>query len=125
MGIEMRSRAIQLVVVIACVTVSVACHKAGARVPDELIGSWTTDEPVYQGRSVKLEKDYVLIGFGEDVTPTVQRITQVHTAKLEKGFACTIDSADKEGPHQLTVFFNPAEGGFIYFKHLRGRWRRQ
>jgi hypothetical protein len=42
-----------------------------------LLGSWTTDEPAYRNRALKLEREYVLIGVGEDVTPTVQKITRV------------------------------------------------
>lgn len=111
--------------VISILAVSVACHKDHGVVPDELIGSWTTEEAVYQGRAVKLEKDYLLIGFGEDVNPTVQRITKVETDKIPTGEACTIYSMDKEGTHKLTVFFDPSDGGFVFFKNVRGKWRKQ
>lgn len=107
-----------------CLLAFAACNKVQTRLPNELIGSWTTDEPAYRNRAVKLEKDYVLIGFGEDVTPTVQRITKVETLTIDTGIACTIYSADKEGPHQLTVYFNPKEPASIFLKNVPGKWHK-
>lgn len=109
---------------LAVFLISVACRNDQGRLPDELVGSWSTENPAYRNRQVKLEKDYVLIGFGEDVTPTVERITKVETLKITTGIACTIFSADKEGSHQLTIFFNPKEPGFLYLKNVPGKWHK-
>jgi hypothetical protein len=112
--------------IIMGLTASVACHKdVPASVPDELVGTWITDEPVYRDRSMKLEKEYIIIGFGEDGTPTAQRVTKVETIKNEAGMICTIYSGDQEGQHQLTVYFDRSDGGSIYFRNVRGKWRKR
>lgn len=110
--------------IIVVLFVATGCHRDRAVVPDELVGSWTTDDPVYRGRSLKLEKEYVLVGFGEDVNPTVQRITKVEIIRNATTNSTTIYSTDKEGLHELTVYFEPSDGGSLYIKNLRGKWTR-
>jgi hypothetical protein len=114
-----------LLSIAAILLMASGCHQDRAVLPDELLGSWTTDVPVYRGRSLKLEKEYVLVGFGEDVDPIVQRITKVEVLHDGITNATTIYSADKEGPHQLTVYFEPANGGSLFIKNLPGRWIRR
>jgi hypothetical protein len=120
----MRHYTITLCLAALCLLALAACNKDGSRLPNELLGSWTTDEPAYRNRALKLEREYVLIGVGQDVTPTVQKITKVETISIDSGIACTIYSADKEGQHQLTVYFNPKEPRSIFLKNVPGKWNK-
>ena len=97
-----------------CLLAFAACDKVQTRLPNELIGSWTTDEPAYRNRAVKLEKDYVLIGFGEDVTPTVQRITKVETLNIDTGIACTIYSCRQRRSAPINRLFQ-SQGSHGHF----------
>src|SRR4051812_11387839 len=110
---------------VLCLAGVVGCNRDRAMLPDELVGTWTTEEPVYQGRSLKLEKEFILVGFGQDVTPAVQRITKVETLHTPTGETATVYSADKEGPHELTIYFDPTDGGTVVLKNVRGRWHRR
>jgi len=104
---------------------STACRKTvPPAVPDELVGTWVTDEPVYHDRSLKLEKGYVVIGFGENENPRAQRVTKVDTVRNDSGLICTIYSGDQEGSHHVTVYYDRSDGGFIFFRNVRGKWRR-
>jgi hypothetical protein len=120
----MRRQELMLWLIAFCLLSLAGCDKQRARVPKELIGSWTTDVPAYRDRALKLEAEYVLIGFGEDVTPTVQRVTQVETLKLDTGNTYTIHSTDKDGPHQITVYFDPKEPTSLFLKNLPGKWHK-
>src|ERR1700710_2229462 len=120
----MSHKSINVCLLITCLLTLLACTKERNPLPNGLIGSWTTDEPAYQNRAVRLEKDFVIVGFGEDVTPTIQKITRVDTLTIETGIACTIYSTDKEGPHQLTVYFNPKEPASLFLKNVPGKWHR-
>jgi hypothetical protein len=103
-----------------------ACNRSQKTVvPDELIGEWTTSEPAYQNRSLKFTKDFVEIGFEEDATPTIQRVTKVDVVGNGPSNIYTIYSGDKEGLHQITVYFDPTEGETIVLKNVRGNWRKR
>jgi hypothetical protein len=103
----------------------VACNRDRVEIPDELVGNWTTNELAYQDRSVKFEKQFVEVGLGQDVTPVVQKVTKVDVFQNGASKIYTIYSVDKEGPHQLTVFVDPAEGGSIFLKNVHGKWRKR
>jgi hypothetical protein len=102
-----------------------ACSKRPvARIPEVLVGTWTTDAPAYRDRYLKLEQDYVIYGLGEERNPNAQRVTRVESQQT--GFITTyvIYSTDAQGPHPMTLSYDPSNGTVRVKNQKDAVWRR-
>lgn len=100
-------------------------QKPVARIPDVLVGTWTTDAPAYRDRYLKLEPDYVIYGLGEERNPNAQRVARVESEQTGLITMYVIYSTDSQGPHPITLLYDPANGGTVRVKNQKDAiWRR-
>jgi hypothetical protein len=105
---------------------SAACNRAPA-VPQELVGTWTTQDAKYQGKSLTIDPEgYVVLIVDEETTPKAQHIDHM-TTKSEAGVATyAMDLTDQDGVHnKITVTYRAANGGELRLAHPdRVVWQR-
>jgi hypothetical protein len=114
---------IPLLLLLACL----GCSRENPMIlPDQLNGFWTTDVPRYQDRFLEFDRVYVFIGVGRLQVPTLQMVDKVEAEPAGKETTYTIYSSDLEGnSYQMTLQFNPLNGGEIQLKSQRGIvWKR-
>jgi hypothetical protein len=111
--------------IVVLLLASVGCNRGNVqRLPQQLVGYWTTDDAHYYGRFLELNQAYVIIGAGEKGTPSVQTIDRIESRPLPDGTSYTIYSTRQDGePDQLTIIFTPRHGGEIQFQHEGAVWR--
>jgi len=91
--------------------VCLGCNRAPeATLPAELTGTWTTNAPVYKDRYLKLERDYVIVGLGEERNPNAQRIFNLESERTGPTTTYVIHSTDGEGHHKLTLYYDSPAG---------------
>jgi hypothetical protein len=87
------------------------CHRSQA-VPKELVGNWVTDDERYQGKTLEIDQDFIVLFLGEDTQPKAKRIDRV-TATKEAGVTTYVfETSDKAGVHEsIQVLYRPARQG--------------
>jgi hypothetical protein len=114
---------IPLLLLLACL----GCSRDNPKIlPDQLNGFWVTDVPRYQDRFLEFDRVYVFIGVGSPQVPTLQMVDKVEAEPAGKETTYTIYSSDLQGnSYQMTLQFNPLNGGEIQLKSQRGIvWKR-
>lgn len=107
---------------------AVGCQKKGAYLlPNDLVGFWTADDPLYQGRFLELYRAYVIIGTGSAQIPTVQAVNSVQADPEGDHVVYHVLSTDLAGvQYKMTLLYTPAHGGEIRFKHMENiTWKRR
>ena len=104
-----------LILLVSCL----ACKRAIKSPPQELLGVWTTDAPAYEGRYLKFEEDYFLIGVGRHTVPVIQPILKIDVRQDAKQTIYTLHSVDADGAHELVVVYDPSDGGALRIKNQR------
>lgn len=122
----MSMRTLRTFVVAAWVVALAACAKDAPKViPNQIQGRWVTQAAGYENRYLQLEKDFVLIGVGRDVTPSIQRVYRVESEGNGRQATYRIYSTGYETDDVLTLYFDPANGGEIRLKNQGGLvWKR-
>jgi len=123
MPVMRKTLSIPLLLLLACQ----ACSRDNPKVlPDKLNGFWTTDNPRYQDRYLELARVYVFIGVDRRQAPSIQVIDKIDAVQAGKETSYTIYSTDLQGvDYQMSLQFNPANGGEIQFTNQRGIvWKR-
>lgn len=117
----------QLIAVLAILLPFCGCTRTQTQdhIPDELLGYWRTDTPRYQGRFLKLDRDYITIGTSDDNLTSVQRVREVRAERNSESTIYTIYSINTEGIESLNLEFEPANGGSLQIRHMGGiLWKR-
>ncbi len=123
MPVVRKTLSISLLLLLACM----ACSRENPKIlPDKLNGFWTTDDPRYQDRFLEFARVYVFIGVSRRQAPSVQVIDKIEAVQAGKETSYTIYSTDLQGiAYQMSLQFDPANGGEIQFKNQRGIvWKR-
>jgi hypothetical protein len=95
----------------------VACkHSPG--VPQELVGSWVTQDARYQGKSLVIDQDCIVLVQDEDTLPKAEHIDRM-TAASESGVTTYVfEASDQEGARdKITVMYRAVNGGELRFSH--------
>jgi hypothetical protein len=106
---------------------TLGCSTRNPRVlPNEVVGFWTTDAISYKGRSIDLMNAFVIVGAGDRGSPSLLIIDRVEVEPSVTGTTYTIYSTTTEHTRdQLSVQFDPRNGGELHFKNQPGvSWRR-
>ena len=107
---------------------TLGCHHASVNLlPKDLVGYWTTDEPLYADRFVELYRAYVIIGTGSKDVPQVQAVDSVEAKQEGDGTVYTISSSDLSGAtYKMTLLYKPIGGGELRFRHMENMvWKRR
>ncbi|HEY1264787.1 MAG TPA: hypothetical protein VGF06_14765 [Terriglobales bacterium] len=110
-----------------CALAIPACtHKPQVTLPAEIQGHWVTKAPGYENRFLQLEPNFVLIGINLDETPSIQKVSRVESRSSGQETIYTIYSTSPDVNYQITLYFNPANGGELRVQN-RGQvlWKRQ
>jgi hypothetical protein len=123
----MKRTCLTLAVLLLLLT-TVGCQRKGAYLlPNDLVGFWTADDPLYQGRFLELYRAYVIIGTGSAQIPTVQAVNSVLADPEGDHIVYHVLSTDLAGvQYKMTLLYTPAGGGEIRFKHMENiTWKRR
>ena len=93
-------------------------------VPAELVGSWTTDDPRYEGRSLELTPDELILRASarEGTEYTVRRVQR---RQIAQGSAYVISGySERGGEYTLTLEYSEAEHTIAQGKPARALWYR-
>jgi hypothetical protein len=120
----MRSR-LGLVAAIFCIGLTACGSPDAVRLPAALIGTWTTNNPDYEGRFFTLTPDRITLGVGDGVTESY-RIVAVRETRDKEGLLYTMEYADQaQGSHSMAFYFDAGGGGTVRLKNqLQMRWRK-
>ena len=89
-------------------------------VPSELIGTWQTSDPRYQGKILQIDDKFVVVGLGEELVPKVERIVRIESRREGPFTTYVIDSKDQEGKREkITVQYTPKNGGELRLSNPR------
>jgi len=108
----MNSRVILIALAILAVMCGMQCQKKHA-VPEELIGVWVTDDPLYRDHPFEIKKDTVIFEQGQgyfdfDVFP----IAGLEKTKAEEGTLYTIYYIIPSGVNfEFAFYYTSANGG--------------
>ena len=121
----MRNLCIALALLVALP--NVGCSRKNPRVlPKELEGVWSTDDPRYADRILELSQAFVIVVTGNHDAPRVEWIDKVDMSPSTSGTAYKISSTERSAgtAEQMTILFNPANGGEIRFPNQKAVWKR-
>ena len=111
----MTKRALQVLSLFALFVLTMGCQSA--RMPDELLGIWRTDNPAYKGRYMKCDPQFVVLGVGED-KPVPRKVVEITKASEGVETLYTLKTNEKdEGEYSFSFYYSPADGGTIRFKN--------
>lgn len=111
----MTKRALQLLGLFALFMLSVGCQSA--KLPNELLGIWRTDNPQYKGRYMKVDAQFVVLGVGED-KPVPRKVVEITKSSEGIETLYTLKTNEKdEGEYSFSFYYSPADGGTIRFKN--------
>ena len=106
---------------------TLGCHHTNVNLlPKELVGFWTTDEPMYADRFVELYRAYVIIGTGSKEVPKVQAVDSVEAKQEGDSTVYTISSSDLSGAtYKMILLYKAGGGGELRFRHMENLvWKR-
>jgi len=77
--------------------VSSACEKPETTIPQQILGTWSTSDPPYEGRFMRLAVNQVSFG-SSDTAPTNHRVVAVRSDRMDQITCFAIDylSPDQE-----------------------------
>ena len=89
--------------------------------PPELVGMWQTDESRYAGKFLQFDEKYVIIGFGDESVPRVQRIVGIKKSSMGVMRHYDFELRDEEGVRDhISLQYLPNDGGQIELSHPAG-----
>ena len=93
-------------------------------VPAELVGSWTTDDPLYQGRYLELTPDALILRASarEGTEYAVRRVQRRQIAQGSR-YVITAQS-ERSGDYTLTLEYRDAQQTIALGNPARVVWRR-
>ena len=94
------------------VIVSAAGCRHFQAVPEELVGNWETDDERFQGKTLEIDQDFIVLFLGEDTLPKANRIDRVSSNKEAGVTTYVFETSDKAGVHDtITVLYRAAQKG--------------
>jgi hypothetical protein len=87
--------------------------------PNELVGVWTTSDPKYADRFLKIDRDAITFGTGEGNFETYA-ITKMKKGAEVQDMLYTIYYEDEAGDtYTLAMYYSPERGGVLRLKNQR------
>jgi hypothetical protein len=94
-----------------------ACKHPPA-VPDELVGTWVTQDAKYQGKSLAIDQEFIVTVLDEDTTPKAEHIDHVTTTTVAGVTTYAFEATDQAGVHdKITLTYQAANGGELRLAH--------
>ena len=101
-----------------------ACGTVQETLPAELLGTWTTEDPSYEGRFMQIFKDQISFGTGEG-QPIPNEIIAVSTEYEDDSAICTIDYQEPGGDeYRLLLRYRFSEDDVRLANRSRVTWTR-
>jgi hypothetical protein len=97
---------------------AVAC-KPSLVVPKELVGSWVTQDPRYQGKILMIDGEgFIMLVVDAETLPKAERIDSM-TSTTQAGVATyVLETSDQAGAHErVTVMYRAVNGGELRLAH--------
>ena len=88
-------RKIRVLLLVWGVISCVGCHRS-VTAPPELIGTWRTAAPEFEGRFIRIEAHYIVFGAGEETQPDAEYIEKVLEKKVAGGKVFLIQANDMQ-----------------------------
>lgn len=116
----MRSRwvsaALVLAGALACLA-TVGCHRNSGRVPQKLLGVWTSSSPGYSDRYIEIRPDTIIFGTG-GTRSQGYRILRCERQETPDGPLYILEfSGVSGGPFRRPLYYLPEGGGKLKFKN--------
>ena len=95
-----------------------ACKRSPA-IPEELVGSWVTQDAKYQGKTLSIDPEgFIVMIVDEDTMPKEEHIDRM-TSKSEAGVTTYVfEASDQDGTHdKITLMYRPLNGGELRLAH--------
>jgi hypothetical protein len=104
--------------------VSSACEKPETTIPQQILGIWSTSDPPYEGRFMRLTANQVSFG-SSDAAPTNHRVVEVRSDRLYEITAFAIDylSPDQQ-IYTLNLKFYPGSNELRLANRQAPVWTR-
>lgn len=104
--------------------VLLACGTVEETLPAELLGTWASDDPSYEGRFMQIFKDRIYFGTGEG-EPRPNSIIAVSTEYQDDLAICTIDYQEPSGDeYRLRLRYRFSEDTLRLANRSRVTWKR-
>lgn len=101
-----------------------ACGPVEETLPAELLGTWTTEDPSYEGRFMQIFKDRIYFGTGQG-DPSPNSIIAVSTDYQDNLAICTIDYQEPDGDeYRLLLRYHHSEDELQLANRRRVTWTR-
>ena len=96
-------------------TLGVGCNSA--KLPDQLLGVWRTENPAYKGKFMKCDPKYVVLGIGDEkVVP--RKVVEITKTVDGRQILFTLKTDEKdEGEYSFSFYYSDEDGGTIRFKN--------
>ena len=94
------------------------------RIPDELIGHWTTTQPGYADRALEFKPDAVIFSFGEQGV-SVHPVYRVARTNSPSYTGYVIEYVDGDQVSTLSLRYVPSPLQVIRLANQRFVWRKQ
>jgi len=111
----MRKKSLQLLAALMLLTLGVGCNSA--KLPDQLLGVWRTENPAYKGKFMKCDPKYVVLGIGDEkVVP--RKVVEITKTVDGRQILFTLKTDEKdEGEYSFSFYYSDEDGGTIRFKN--------
>jgi hypothetical protein len=105
--------------------VVLTCGQIEETVPSELLGTWTTDHPLYRGRFMEFRPDRIYFGTGEG-EPNANPVVSVRRQSTDGQVSFTVDYVTPEGgQQQLLLRYDPGIGELKLANRDQVPWRKR
>lgn len=112
------------IMIILFLLVVISCQLGGGKIPPKLTGTWKTTNPRYAGRFMKITKNEIWLGIGEN---QVNKYAIKKIKKENKGykiFFCVIQCKNNAGDQFNFSFIYDSANTTIKFAHQAGIWKK-
>lgn len=97
--------------VLILLLVCAACQRSKPA-PSEILGTWQTDDPRYNGKFLRFDEDFLVLGLGEDVVPKPEHIEHITVSHEGIATIYLIEARDQDRAlDRITVEYSPQNGG--------------
>jgi hypothetical protein len=104
---------------LALLIMPAAACKHSPAIPQELVGTWVTQDARYQGKSLMIDPEgFVVLVVDEDTAPRAEHVDRL-TSTREAGVATYVfEASDQAGLHnKITVMYRDVNGGELRLAH--------